>query len=412
MNSGSPTHAHFHETQHSMLRRMSNWDYSSRCIYMLTLTTEGRNPLLGKLVINPDVPTTSSDYAHIQLTALGIEIEKAFWGISSHYPQISVLAVQVMPDHIHGLLFVREQMSCHLGQVVNGFKIGCNKAYRRLVLGADDLAGNAGDDSAAMPPNTGRLTDTGQLTGTGQLTDTEQLTGTGRLTGKEANPSIGLPEPATHAASVACDVALPHQQQVSPSHPKHGLLWTPGFHDRILSHQGQLEALKAYIKDNPRRLAIRRTHPEYFCRIDHLTFGETVFASLGNQHLLEIPTKARVQCSRSITPETLAAQQRLLLEAARHGTILVSPCISPGEKAIMKAALEEHLPIILLQENGFPPFFKPSGRYFDACSEGRLLVLAPWPYHTENRPITRQQCLQLNAMATYICEHTSPYNTK
>lgn len=373
MNSGSPTHAHFHETQHSMLRRMSNWDYSSRCIYMLTLTTEGRSPLLGRLVINPEEPASSSDYAHIQPTALGIEVEKAFWGIASHHPQISVLAVQVMPDHIHGLLFVREQMPCHLGQVVNGFKIGCNKAYRRLVLGAGD--------AAAMPPNTGLAPNTGRL-------------------------------PVASEASVACGAALPHQQRVSPSHPKHGLLWAPGFHDRILSHQGQLEALKAYIKDNPRRLAIRRTHPEYFCRIDQLTFGETVFASLGNQHLLEIPTKVRVQCSRSITPEALAAQQHLLLEAARHGTILVSPCISPGEKTIMKAALEEHLPIILLQENGFPPFFKPSGRYFDACSEGRLLVLAPWPHHTENRPITRQQCLQLNAMATYICEHTSPDNTK
>lgn len=31
------------------------------------------------------------------------------------------------------------------------------------------------------------------------------------------------------------------------------------------------------------------------------------------------------------------------------------------------------------------------------------LMLAPWPYHTEKRTITRQQCLALNAMAAAIC---------
>ena len=46
-------------------------------------------------------------------------------GIHDYYPQIEVMAVQMMPDHIHGILFVREQLPVHLGQVISGFKAGC-----------------------------------------------------------------------------------------------------------------------------------------------------------------------------------------------------------------------------------------------------------------------------------------------
>ena len=34
----------------SMLRRRVGHDYQSRCVYLITLTMEGRRPLLGRLV--------------------------------------------------------------------------------------------------------------------------------------------------------------------------------------------------------------------------------------------------------------------------------------------------------------------------------------------------------------------------
>jgi hypothetical protein len=83
--------------------------------------------------------------------------------------------------------------------------------------------------------------------------------------------------------------------------------------------------------------------------------------------------------------------------------VLVSPCISPGEKEVSRAALTEGLPLVVLLENGFAPGWKPPGAWFKACAEGRLLLLAPWPHHAEKRPITRAQCLALNALAERIC---------
>ena len=37
------------------------------------------------------------------------------------YPEIKVVALQIMPDHLHGILFVRECMAQHLGKVIKGF---------------------------------------------------------------------------------------------------------------------------------------------------------------------------------------------------------------------------------------------------------------------------------------------------
>lgn len=55
---------------------------------------------------------------------------------------------------------------------------------------------------------------------------------------------------------------------------------------------------------------------------------------------------------------------------------------------------------------------KPSGRQFDACASGQLLLVAPWAHHNDRRAITRQQCIELNKLAKEITEYeTASRNT-
>ena len=100
----------------------------------------------------------------------------------------------------------------------------------------------------------------------------------------------------------------------------------------------------------------------------------------------------------------IEAYKQRMLAAARQGAVLVSPSISPGEKAVMRAAFDEGFPLIYLQENGFTDLAKPGGRRMEACASGQLLILAPWEHHNERLTIQRSQCLQLNDMARLICE--------
>jgi len=325
----------------SMKRRCEPHNYNERGIYMLTLCTEGRRPLLGTLKGNPD-EKEGPDSPNVELSALGWEVLACWKNIPTFFPAIRLLKLCIMPDHIHGVLFVTEKMERHLGHVVNGFKVGTRKAAMRLGVIAAPVAQPTGQD--------------------------------------------GL---------------RPHSK-----HSEHGVLWEPGYNDRILQRKGQLERMLAYLDDNPRRLLIKRKHPEFFTRLGTVQTAGMAMEGMGNRFLLDNPIKIQVQCSRSLYPQEIEQQKESLLQqAADNGAVVVSPCISPGERQIATAALSEGLPLIVLLLNGFPPFFKPQPRYLEACSEGRLLMLAPYPFQNEKIDHMRQRCLQLNSLASAICHN-------
>lgn len=173
---------------------------------------------------------------------------------------------------------------------------------------------------------------------------------------------------------------------------------------RYCSGDGQLEHWLHYVRDNPRRLLMKREHPELFRVQRGLTYAGLSFSAIGNRFLLERPMKLQVQCSRRMTEEELQAKLADCLKAARQGAVLVSPAISKGEKVIMRAAFDEGLPLIYLQENGFTDLAKPGGKRMEACARGQLLILAPWEHHNEKMTIRRGQCLELNEMARAICD--------
>lgn len=341
----------------SMKRRRDNHDYEARQIYLITITVEGRRPLLGRLVGNPELPHGAPDAPRIILSPLGEAVQHEWMAISSHRPEIDILALQLMPDHLHGILFVRESMPCHLGQVIKGFKIATNRAYRKLVL--EVQAAETSVPSAAIESQHTKLTDI-------KLTDVP-------------------PAPRTDR--------------------KHGLLWSTGYTDGILGRKGQLKNWQVYLRDNPRRLLMKRLHPEFFRIRRDIKIGDYTFSAIGNLFLLKHPVRLQVQCSRRLTEADIEERKTHFLSLARQGAVLASPSISPGEKAVMRAAFEEGLPLIILQENGFGELAKPGGARFDACAEGRLLILAPWEHHNQRLTISRTQCLSLNEMTKVVCEN-------
>jgi hypothetical protein len=163
--------------------------------------------------------------------------------------------------------------------------------------------------------------------------------------------------------------------------------------------------MKAYLDDNPKRLLIKRLHPEYFTQLGTITAAGIPMQAMGNRFLLDNPVKIQIQCSRRMTQEEIEHYKEAILQRAKkEGAIVVSPCISPGEQQTATASMAAGIPLIVLLLNGLPPLFKPQPRYLKACEEGRLLMLAPFPYQNEKLENMRQRCLQLNAYATDICK--------
>ena len=97
------------ERKPSMLRRCVGHDYTNRQIYMITMVTEGRRPLFGHVVGRSDAPENSTDKPRIILSELGQRVSDEWRATPSYHPEIEVIALQMMPDHLHGILFVKEK---------------------------------------------------------------------------------------------------------------------------------------------------------------------------------------------------------------------------------------------------------------------------------------------------------------
>ncbi len=322
----------------SMQRRCQDHDYQGRQMYLITMTTQDRRPLFGAVRGRSDAPADSDEAPQMVASPLGQRVTEEWWACPQHHPEVGVVAFQLMPDHLHGILFVRERLPVHLSKVLNGFKTSCNKAFREV-----------------------------------------------------------LP-------SVAAEMQQLSRNADGSNNRYRGLLFTPGYNDRLLLRSGQLEVWLRYLADNPRRLLMKREHPDLFRVLRGLEFAGTSYSALGNRFLLQRPVRLQVQCTRSLTAEEIGQQVQHFLAAASRGAVLVSPSVSPGERAVMRAAFERGYPLIILKENGFTDLSKPSGVLMEACAAGRLLLLAPWAHHNDRRLIQRSQCLQLNELARQICE--------
>ena len=360
----------------SMKRRCEEKDYTERGIYLVTIATEARRPLLGTLAGDASL-YEGPDAPHVVLSPLGERVKEEWFGITRYYHQIEVIRLCIMPDHIHGVLFVHEKLPRHLGHVINGFKAGTRRAARELGIIPD--AKPAITEAKPQPT---------------------KPTPSPSLPSSQATTSLSSPQ-------VLYAEALPQshpQQNQGPKHPPHGTLWEPGYNDRILFFKGQLQRMLSYLDDNPRRLLLKRQHPEYFTQLGTITAAGTAMAAMGNPALLAAPKKLQVQCSRHLYPWEIEQQKETFLAAGREGAVIVSPCISPGERQIATACMAAGVPLIVLLLKGFPPFFKPQPRYLEACAAGRLLLLSPYPHQNERLTDMRRRCLHLNDLAAAISQ--------
>ncbi len=416
------------ETIHHMGRRCFEWDYSSRCIYMITVELADRSkPVLGQLV-------GAGEEWRVEPSEIGQIVEACWRKIPQQWPGVELIACQLMPDHFHGILFVKEQQKKKLGNIIGSFK---SKSSSR----AGELARTR---ASAEPP-------------------TRASAEPGGMRARAEPPMRASAEPGgAHAPG----------------------LWAPGYVDLILFRKGQLEKMINYIRDNPRRLGIKRSNPTLFkvlrdLEINFAARGEAQnpeasaepaahgeacapalaaagegagsaparvragippwhgpatghFEAIGNHFLLDRPVICQIQCSRSFfaykrerlqggwricrddagkpiiektTPE-FEEKAAAALRAAAQGAVLLSPCISHGEREIARRAFEAGHRVITLQNKGFSPLYKPGGKLFETCAAGNLLMLAPigWPYVPGEKPMTRDQAQVLNRIAQLIAD--------
>lgn len=98
-------------------------DYTCVGFYMITILTAGRRPLFGECADNG-----------VRLSSAGEVIKRRWQKIPAHRPAIETNTLVVMPDHLHGIVYVKEPLSKPVGQTIRGFKSGVTSELRRQFM--------------------------------------------------------------------------------------------------------------------------------------------------------------------------------------------------------------------------------------------------------------------------------------
>ena len=125
------------ESTHHMGRRSMHNDYRLPGTYHITIrVNDSLHQPLGRMAGNINAADGTLDAPHVELTDVGVMVEQELVSsISKHYPMVEVQEHVVMPEHLHFILVVHNSIisalgrQTHLGQVIAGFKKGCNRRY-------------------------------------------------------------------------------------------------------------------------------------------------------------------------------------------------------------------------------------------------------------------------------------------
>jgi hypothetical protein len=157
-------------------------------------------------------------------------------------------------------------------------------------------------------------------------------------------------------------------------------IFSRDWHDWIVKRDGQLDAFITYIRENPARSWLRKSHREYFQRVNEIDFLGRKWYGYGNAALLGLPVLEPFRCSRKWVeggPEWWEAVAR----ASRLGPggAGVSTFMSPCEKACGHALGLAGGRWIVLSPEGFGERWHPGRQYERFCAEGRMLFISLWP---------------------------------
>ena len=353
--------------------------------YHITINVlDRRQQPLGRVVGDVSKPDVDPLAPKVSLSEIGRMVEQELLNsIRKYYPMVEVQDYVIMPEHLHFLVVVHRAIispygrETHLGQVIAGFKKGCNRRYWAL-------------------------TGQGEPAGAGQRTQGAKVPSTA---------STGRPP-----------------------------LFDYGYVDVMPLKEGQLERQREYIRNNPRYRLMRMTHPErlqtqrasittaltftalkgYLQRECGATlFDETIWETLrqrlltddhsvvcdsyGNGELLGgrlLPVVCHRKDSRQF-----ATQKARCMAAAAAGAVLVSARIAKGEQDIIDTAISQGFPVVTIEDNGFPELYHPSEQRTNLCNDNKLLIVTPWQYRYRRvgESITVAECKAMNCIVQALC---------
>ena len=341
-------------------RRFHGWDYGKGASFFITIATEPRRSLFGRI-----------EQGTMVLSPLGEKVMEALEAIPRLNPGIRLFGHVVMPDHVH--------LCCHLEAdladplKVLGFAIRRFKNYTTKVWKAE-LSSAISTSSANYAPN-------------GQ----------------------------THGTS-AISTGAPQSRPSGDGQTAFDLLWQQGYHDLLCLSREAIDAVEHYIANNPLKwwlmycdkMLMRVQEPLDSPLLD----GTGIFwRGVGNTDLIDPANLGSdrqivsMRISRRIPAALLPQVVADCLKGANAGYIYASTFFSPGEHALYDALVASGAPMIKLQTSEIGWGYRPIRSEPELFANRKLLILASML--APATPSTRPELLDANRHAASIA-HACP----
>ncbi len=367
------------------LQRDPSIDYTEG-VFHVTLNVRERYSVLG--VIDASRHT-------INLTDIGDAVDKCWLQIPEFYPNVELIERQVMPEHFHGLIrmkkgFMRNGWKIKLGRVIGGFMTGCTHGYWDAI--GLDWRGDTDKEQYASKAYRKQYQDAGH---------SHSFRGPALFVrGYNDVEAVDEEEVQTKIQYIRTNIERRITKGESPElfrvhRNMKSTNWTP---ERIMTglcadrfiaadRNKQIEAW--------RQVAVKGIRNSRSKMSATLNFQDNrpVIDLVGNMELLNRSIFPLV-CHRA-DAHLFEQQKSAVLKAAREqGGVIVTACVSPKERDIVRLLQHELLPVIEVMSGGFSERYKPIGKAFYAVAEARRLEVSPWQYeyrHREMRPVKDAQ---------------------
>lgn len=120
---------------HHKSLRIPEFDYSQRGAYFVTIVTQDRKPLFGRIID-----------AEMDLDDVGKMVKEVWMAIPDHFPNVELGEFVIMPNHVHGITSItvaathasplprisKGPMPGSIGAIIGSFKSAAAKRYREI----------------------------------------------------------------------------------------------------------------------------------------------------------------------------------------------------------------------------------------------------------------------------------------
>ena len=206
--------------------RLPGYDYTQAGAYFVTLVTHERACLFGEIVDG-----------EMRLNEAGQAAERCWLDIPSHFPHAALDAFVIMPNHVHGILWIVETPAGAMGPGETG-------------VGAKNF-------SPLRPPPSSSVSPPDQPSSRPAATHT--------LPGGPS-PSAGLPRGTSRTIGSIVRGFKIGVTKWFRQNTSRGVAWQRNYYEHIIRDETSLRQIREYIVANPQRWSLDHENPDNLTR--------------------------------------------------------------------------------------------------------------------------------------------------